>query len=164
MKTALYPGTFDPVTYGHLDVLERAADIFDRVVVLVAANSQKEPLFSADERVAMLRRSVRGRRNIRVDVFDGLLVSYAKRAGATSIVRGLRAISDFEYEFQMALTNRKLNRRITTVFLMPHEKYTYLNSSIVREISRLGGNVSQFVPPHVRRMLTLKHRPGTRRR
>jgi pantetheine-phosphate adenylyltransferase len=163
MKTALYPGTFDPVTYGHLDVLERAADIFDRVVVLVATNSQKEPLFTAPERVAMLRQSIRRRRNIRVDVFDGLLVSYAKKAGATSIVRGLRAISDFEYEFQMALTNRKLAKGITTVFLMPHEKYTYLNSSIVREISRLGGDVRQFVPAHVRRMLSAKHRRGGKR-
>jgi len=162
MKTALYPGTFDPVTYGHLDVVERAADIFDRVIVLVAANSAKQPLFTTDERVAMVRKAVR-RRNVRVDVFDGLLVDYARRAGATSIVRGLRAISDFEYEFQMALTNRKLAREITTVFLMPHEKYTYLNSSIVREISKLGGDVRQFVPPHVRRMLSAKHRPARKR-
>jgi len=157
MKTALYPGTFDPVTYGHLDVLERAADIFDRVIVLVATNSMKQPLFTADERVSMVRKAVR-RRNVRVDVFDGLLVDYARRSGATSIVRGLRAISDFEYEFQMALTNRKLAKQITTVFLMPHEKYTYLNSSIVREISGLGGDVRQFVPPHVRTMLTAKYR------
>lgn len=164
MKTALYPGTFDPVTYGHLDVIERAADIFDRVIVVVANNSRKQPLFSAAERVAMVRQSVKKYRNVRVDVFEGLLVRYAKKAGAASIVRGLRAVSDFEYEFQMALTNRKLARDITTVFLMPHEKYTYLNSSIVREISRLGGNVGEFVPPHVRRMLAKKHAgPGRRR-
>ncbi|HLB01472.1 MAG TPA: pantetheine-phosphate adenylyltransferase [Bacteroidota bacterium] len=163
MKTALYPGTFDPVTYGHLDVLERAADMFDRVIVLVATNIQKKPLFTAEERVAMVREAVRRRRNVRVDVFDGLLVDYARRARASSIVRGLRAISDFEYEFQMALTNRKLAEGITTVFLMPHEKYTYLNSSIVREISRLGGDVRQFVPPNVRRMLSARH-PRTRKR
>ncbi|HLF14502.1 MAG TPA: pantetheine-phosphate adenylyltransferase [Bacteroidota bacterium] len=156
MRTALYPGTFDPVTYGHLDVIERAADIFDRVIVLVATNAQKQPLFTDPERVAMVRQAVRNHRNVRVEVFDGLLVRYARKVKATSIVRGLRAISDFEYEFQMALTNRKLAREITTVFLMPHEKYTYLNSSIVREIARLGGDVRQFVPPHVRRMLASK--------
>jgi pantetheine-phosphate adenylyltransferase len=161
MRTALYPGTFDPVTYGHLDVIERAADIFDRVIVLVAKNSLKEPLFTDAERVAMIRHEVRARRNVRVDTFDGLLVAYARKMKATSIVRGLRAVSDFEFEFQMALTNRKLAREITTVFLMPHEKYTYLNSSIVREIARLGGDVRQFVPPYVRRMLAAK---GKRRR
>ncbi len=164
MKTALYPGTFDPVTYGHLDVIDRAADIFDRVIVLVAKNSQKQPLFSDSERAAMVRQAVKKHRNVRVEMFEGLLVRYAKKAGAASIVRGLRAVSDFEYEFQMALTNRKLAREITTVFLMPHEKYTYLNSSIVREISRLGGDVSEFVPPHVRRMLAKKNAgPGRRK-
>ncbi len=165
MRTALYPGTFDPVTFGHLDVIERAADIFDRVVVLVATNSQKQPLFTGEERVAMVRQSIRGLKNVRVDMFDGLLVAYARKAGAKTIVRGLRAVSDFEFEFQMALTNRKLANEITTVFLMPHERYTYLNSSIVREIARLGGNISQFVPPHVRRMLASKNpAPGRKRR
>jgi pantetheine-phosphate adenylyltransferase len=156
MRTVLYPGTFDPVTYGHLDVIDRAAGLFDRVIILVARNAGKRPLFTEEERVAMIARAVRGRRNIRVEVFDGLLVRYAKKAGAVAIVRGLRAVSDFESEFQMALTNRKLARDITTVFLMPHEKYTYLNSSIVREVAGLGGDVGGFVPPHVRRMLAEK--------
>jgi pantetheine-phosphate adenylyltransferase len=156
MRTVLYPGTFDPVTYGHLDVIDRAARLFDRVVVLVARNAGKHPLFTEEERVAMIRRAVRGRRAVSVDVFDGLLVRYAKKAGAVAIVRGLRAVSDFEYEFQMALTNRKLADDVSTVFLMPHEKYTYLNSSIVREVASLGGNVGSFVPPHVRSMLGAK--------
>jgi pantetheine-phosphate adenylyltransferase len=156
MRTVLYPGTFDPVTYGHLDVIDRAAGLFDRVIVLVARNAGKRPLFTDDERVAMIRRAVRGRRNIGVDLFDGLLVRYAKKAGAVAIVRGLRAVSDFEYEFQMALMNRKLADGVTTVFLMPHEKYTYLNSSIVREVAGLGGDVRGFVPPHVRSMLARK--------
>ena len=159
MKTVLYPGTFDPVTYGHLDVIERAAALFDRVIVLVAKNSSKRPLFTDDERVAMIREAVRGRRNVRVDLFDGLLVRYAKKAGAIAIIRGLRAVSDFEYEFQMALTNRKLAPDVTTVFLMPHEKYTYLNSSIVREVASLGGDVRGFVPPRVRAALARKLKP-----
>jgi pantetheine-phosphate adenylyltransferase len=162
MRTVLYPGTFDPVTYGHLDVIDRAARLFDRVVVLVARNAGKHPLFNEVERVAMIRRAVRGRRGVSVDVFDGLLVRYAKKAGAVAIVRGLRAVSDFEYEFQMALTNRKLADDVTTVFLMPHEKYTYLNSSIVREVASLGGDVRGFVPPHVRTMLAAKF-PSRRR-
>jgi pantetheine-phosphate adenylyltransferase len=164
MRTVLYPGTFDPVTYGHLDVIDRAARLFDRVVVLVARNAGKHPLFTEEERVEMIRRAVRGRRNIRVDIFDGLLVRYAKKAGAVAIVRGLRAVSDFEYEFQMALTNRKLANDVTTVFLMPHEKYTYLNSSIVREVAGLGGDVGGFVPPHVRRMLAAKFAGARRKR
>jgi pantetheine-phosphate adenylyltransferase len=164
MRTVLYPGTFDPVTYGHLDVIDRAARLFDRVIVLVARNAGKHPLFTEEERVEMIRRAVRGRRNISVDLFDGLLVRYAKKAGAVAIVRGLRAVSDFEYEFQMALTNRKLANDVTTVFLMPHEKYTYLNSSIVREVAGLGGDVGGFVPPHVRRMLAMKFSADRRRR
>jgi pantetheine-phosphate adenylyltransferase len=163
MRTVLYPGTFDPVTYGHLDVIDRAARLFDRVIVLVARNAGKHPLFTEVERVAMIRRAVRGRRAVTVDVFDGLLVSYAKKTGAVAIVRGLRAVSDFEYEFQMALTNRKLADDVSTVFLMPHEKYTYLNSSIVREVASLGGNVGSFVPPHVRSMLGAKF-PAARRK
>ena len=156
MKTVLYPGTFDPVTYGHLDVIDRAATLFDRVIVVVARNSSKRPLFTDAERVEMIRRAVRGKRNVRIDLFDGLVVRYAKKAGAVAIIRGLRAVSDFEYEFQMALTNRKLAGNVTTVFLMPHEKYTYLNSSIVREVAGLGGDVRGFVPPHVRALLMRK--------
>ena len=156
MKIALYPGTFDPITYGHIDVIERAREIFDRVIVTVARNTAKQPMFTDDERVAMIREVVRKYKNVEVESFRGLLVSYAKKKRATAIVRGLRAVSDFEYEFQMALTNRKLADRITTVFLMPHEKYTYLNSSIVREIATFGGDISEFVPPNVRKHLAKK--------
>ncbi len=162
MKTAIYPGTFDPVTYGHIDVIERARGIFDRVIVTVARNVVKKPLFTVEERVSMLRQAVRGLPNVEVDSFRGLLVDYARKKRATAIVRGLRAVSDFEYEFQMALTNRKLAEKISTVFLMPHEKYTYLNSSIVREIALLGGDVSEFVPPDVCRRLMRKLK-GSRR-
>jgi pantetheine-phosphate adenylyltransferase len=151
--TAIYPGTFDPVTYGHIDVVRRAAAMFPRVTVLVARNPTKAPLFSAEERMAMVRGVFRSQRRVSVDCFDGLLVEYARAHNATVLVRGLRAVSDFEYEFQMALTNRKLARSIDTVFLVPDEKYTYLNSSIVREVARLGGDVSGFVPPAVRRRL-----------
>jgi pantetheine-phosphate adenylyltransferase len=158
MKIALYPGTFDPITFGHIDVIERARDIFDRVIVTVARNTAKQPLFTHAERVRMIRDVIKRYDNVEVAAFDGLLVSFARKRKATAIVRGLRAVSDFEYEFQMALTNRKLDRHITTVFLMPHERYTYLNSSIVREIALLGGNVSEFVPPGVRKLLLEKSR------
>ncbi len=156
MKIAIYPGTFDPVTYGHLDVIERAREIFDIVIVTVALNSAKKPLFSAKERVAMIKEAVRRFKNVRVEQFEGLLVDFAKKKKATSIIRGLRAVTDFEYEFQMALMNRKLNSSVTTVFLMPHEKYTYLNSSIVREIAMHGRDLSEFVPPNVRQRLQQK--------
>ncbi|HMD13262.1 MAG TPA: pantetheine-phosphate adenylyltransferase [Bacteroidota bacterium] len=158
MKIALYPGTFDPVTVGHLDVIQRSREIFDQVIVTVARNTTKRPLFTDAERVKMIRDAVKPFRNVTVESFNGLLVSFAKKKKATSIVRGLRAISDFEYEFQMALMNRKLDDSITTVFLMPHERYTYLNSSIVREIAMLGGDISEFVPPAVRRLLLKKIR------
>jgi pantetheine-phosphate adenylyltransferase len=156
MKIAIYPGTFDPITYGHVDVIERAREIFDKVIVMVARNSSKAPLFSTEERVKMIKNVVKKFKNVEVDSFEGLLVNYAKKKKATAIVRGLRAVSDFEYEFQMALTNRKLAKEITTVFLMPHEKYTYLNSSIVREIARMGGDVSGFVPVSVKQALKKK--------
>jgi len=154
MKIAIYPGTFDPVTYGHIDVLERAVELFDKVIITVARNSAKSPMFTDDERVEMLRDATkRYGRKVQVDSFDGLLVHYAASKKAIAIVRGLRAVTDFEYEFQMALTNRKLAKNIMTVFLMPHEKYTYLNSSLVREIAMHGGNVKDFVPPGVERRL-----------
>ncbi len=156
--TAVYPGTFDPITYGHIDVVRRAAAMFDRVIVLVARNASKAPMFTAEERLAMVRSLFRPQARVTVDCFDGLLVEYARTHGATVLVRGLRAVSDFEYEFQMALTNRKLARSIDTVFLVPDERYTYLNSSIVREVARLGGNVSGFVPPAVRRRLLARVR------
>ncbi len=150
-KLAVYPGTFDPITYGHLDILERAAKIFDRVVMAVALNLPKKPLFSIEERMEMIEHCVRerGLANVEVDSFDTLLIEYAKRKGATVVIRGLRAISDFEYEFQMALMNRKLYPNIETLFMMPSEQYTYISSRIVKEIASYGGNVSCLVPPYI---------------
>jgi pantetheine-phosphate adenylyltransferase len=153
LRPAIYPGTFDPITYGHIDVVNRAAAMFPRLIILVARNPVKAPMFSDIERIAMIREVFRGRKNITVDGFDGLLVDYARQTRATAIIRGLRAVSDFEYEFQMALMNRKLYRNIDTVFLAPDERYTYLNSSIVREVARLGGDIDDFVPPVVRKRL-----------
>ncbi|MGB9663927.1 MAG: pantetheine-phosphate adenylyltransferase [Ignavibacteria bacterium] len=155
-KLAIYPGTFDPITFGHLDVIQRASELFDVVIVAVLENAAKKPLFTKEERVEMIKEAVKSIPNVEVDVFDGLLVEYAKRRGAIAIIRGLRAVSDFEYEFQMALMNRKISNGITTVFLMPHEKYTYLNSSIVRELARLNANVSDFVPQFVSEKLKEK--------
>lgn len=157
---AVYPGTFDPITYGHIDVVERAAQLFDRVIVLVAHNTSKAPLFSDEERIAMIREVFRGHRNITVEGFNGLLVDYARMRKASVVVRGLRAVSDFEIEFQMALTNRKMSGDLETIFLVPREQYSYLNSTIVREIARLGGDVSGFVPASVRRRLERKFRPA----
>jgi pantetheine-phosphate adenylyltransferase len=156
--TALYPGTFDPITYGHIDVVKRATVLFEKVIILVARNTTKTPLFSDDERVAMIREIFRRDKQVEVDCFEGLLVDYARRRKATVVIRGLRAVSDFEYEFQMALTNRKLAPDIDTVFLVPGEQYTYLNSTIVREVACLGGNVSDFVPSSVQRRLLTKVR------
>jgi pantetheine-phosphate adenylyltransferase len=156
MRLAIYPGTFDPITNGHLDIVERVAQLFDRVTVAVAANSAKIPLFSTAERVDMIRHVVAPFSNVEVDSFAGLLVEYAAARGAQALVRGLRAISDFEYEFQMALVNRKISNGIATVFLMSHEKYTYLNSTIVKEVARFGGEVESFVPPIVRERLKQK--------
>ena len=149
MRKVLYPGTFDPVTNGHIDIIKRARELFDGVVVTVAINPSKTPLFTVDERVQMLRDSLKDFNNIVIDSFDGLVVEHAHQVGAIGIIRGLRAVSDFEYEFQMALMNRKLAGDITTVFLMPHEKYTYLNSSIIRNLAELKSDVSDFVPPAV---------------
>mgnify|MGYP001026932835 CR=1 FL=1 len=155
-KLAIYPGTFDPITFGHLDVIQRASELFDIVIVAVLENVAKTPLFTKEERVEMIKEAVKSIPNVEVDVFDGLLVEYAKRKGAIAIIRGLRAVSDFEYEFQMALMNRKISDGITTVFLMPHEKYTYLNSSIVRELARLNASVDDFVPEFVAKKLKEK--------
>ncbi len=156
MKTAIYPGSFDPITNGHIDVVGRAAEIFDRVVVTVARNSATQPLFTIEERVAMAKRVLKSYRNVRVDTFEGLVIEYARRTGATAIVRGLRAVSDFEFEFQIALMNRKLDGGVKTVFLMPHEKYTYLNSSVVKEIASYGGDIAEFVPGIVAKELARK--------
>ncbi|HZW38650.1 MAG TPA: pantetheine-phosphate adenylyltransferase [Ignavibacteriaceae bacterium] len=149
MKKAIYPGTFDPVTYGHIDIIKKALEIFDEVIVTVAVNPTKTPLFSLDERLKMLNESLLVYKNIKVDSFDGLVVDYAKKVGAHGIIRGLRAVSDFEYEFQMALMNRKLANDITTVFLLPHEKYIYVNSTIIKNLASLKSDVSEFVPPPV---------------
>ena len=149
MRTAIYPGSFDPLTNGHLDVLERASKLFDRVIVAIARNESKRPLFTLEERLALMKPAIAPIKNARADIFDGLLVEYAEKQKARAIVRGLRAVSDFEFEFQMALMNRKLDESIETIFMMPKETYTFLSSRIVKEIAQLGGDVSTFVPPHV---------------
>ncbi len=156
MNIAIYPGTFDPITNGHLDILERAVNLFDKVIITIARNSSKRPLFTEKERLKLIREAVKSFPQVEVDSFEGLLVDYCRKKNAIAVVRGLRAISDFEYELQMALMNRKLNPAVQTVFLMPNEKYTYLNSSIVREIARLGGDVSDFVPAVVKKALDRK--------
>jgi len=153
MKRVIYPGTFDPVTNGHIDVIERAMDLFDEVIVTVARNPVKNQMFSLEDRLYMLRESLSQFDNVYVDSFNGLIVDHAKQVKAVGIIRGLRAVSDFEYEFQMALMNRKLDNKLRTIFLMPHEKYTYLNSTIIRNLSVFDGDVSDFVPPVVVEML-----------
>lgn len=152
----IYPGTFDPVTYGHLDIITRAIDLFDEVVVTVAVNPTKKPLFTTEERVKLLKESLREYKKVKVDSFNGLVVEHAKHVGATGIIRGLRQISDFEFEFQMALMNRKLAGDITTIFLMPHERYTYLNSTVIRNLASLHADVSNFIPPNVHEALKKK--------
>lgn len=149
MRKVIYPGTFDPITYGHIDIIKRAKELFDSIVITVAVNPGKMPLFSLEERIYMINESLKEYENITVDSFDGLVVDHAHQVGAVGIIRGLRAVSDFEYEFQMALMNRKLANDIATIFLMPGEKYTYLNSSIVRNLASLQSNVNEFVPPVV---------------
>ena len=156
MKIAIYPGTFDPITNGHIDIIERAAILFDKVIVAVATNTAKTPLFSVEKRLEMIQQSMKHLQNIEVDSFQGLLVNYVAKKKATAVIRGLRATSDFEYEFQMALINRKLSEGMVTVFLMPHEKYTYLNSTIVKEVASFQGDVSCFVPEHVKLELIKK--------
>jgi pantetheine-phosphate adenylyltransferase len=151
---AVFPGSFDPITNGHVDIIARATSVFEELIVAVLVNPEKQPLFSLEERVAMIRRTYRGNRRVRVDTFSGLLVDYAKAVGAQVIVRGLRAISDFEFEFQMALMNRRLSPSIETVFLMPAESYSYLSSRLVKEIFQLGGGVRGLVPPVVERRLS----------
>lgn len=155
-KIAIYPGSFDPITFGHIDILKRAATIFDKVIIALAVNPDKDPLFSLDERRDMILEAVANIPNVEVADAEGLMVEFAKQKGAVALIRGLRAVSDFEYEFQMALMNRKLAPRVITVFLMPHDNFTYLNSSIVREVAGFGGDVSQFVPPGVARRMMEK--------
>ncbi|MEW6158945.1 MAG: pantetheine-phosphate adenylyltransferase [Verrucomicrobiota bacterium] len=156
MRTVIYPGSFDPLTNGHLDVIQRAAKLFDLVIVAVATNESKSPLFGLSKRKELVARSVEHLQNVEVDTFDGLLVEYVEKRGGDAIIRGLRAVSDFEFEFQLALMNRKLNERVETIFMMPKDTYTFLSSRIVKEIARLGGDVSPFVPPLVKRALAQK--------
>lgn len=158
MKTsiAIYPGSFDPVTNGHLDLIERGEKMFDLLIVAVLNNAEKEPLFTVPERVEMLREVTQRWSGVEVDVFHGLLVEYARKRGAGVILRGIRAISDYEYELQMALMNRKLEPRLETVFMLPGETYSYLSSKLVREIAQLGGPLKDLVPPAVERRLRAK--------
>ena len=155
-QAAMCAGTFDPITMGHLDVIERASRIFPRVVIGVATNSGKNPLFGLEERMELVRQATAHIKGVEVDSFNGLLVDFAESKGIRVIVRGLRAFSDFEYEFQMALTNRKLKPTIETIFLMPKQDYSYVSSSNVREVAQLGGDIAQFVPPPVQRALEVQ--------
>jgi pantetheine-phosphate adenylyltransferase len=155
-RTAIYTGSFDPLTNGHLDVIQRAAKLFDRVIVAVAVNESKYPLFTLAERVAMVEKAVAHLPHVEADSFGGLLVNYAQKQKAAAIVRGLRAVSDFEFEFQLALMNRKLDENIETIFMMPKDTYTFLSSRIVKEICRLGGDVSSFVPANVQTAMKKK--------
>lgn len=157
-KVAIYPGSFDPITYGHIDIIKRATILFDEVIIAVARNIAKAPLFSETERMDMIREAVKDNPAIHVDSFQGLLVTYAEEKGAQAVIRGLRAVTDFEFELQMAQVNRKLDDKLITVFLMPHEKYSYLNSTIVKELAKFNGNISCFVPPYVEDQLIKKLR------
>jgi len=159
---AVYPGSFDPLTNGHVDIITRGARLFDRIVVAILVNAEKAPLFSMAERVEIAREVFKQHGNVEIDTFEGLLVDYVERRGAQVIVRGLRAISDFEYEFQMALMNQRLNRRIDTVFMMPAEKYTYISSRMIKEVASLGGSVAGLVPELVDERLQGKLRGAAR--
>jgi len=169
---AVFPGSFDPITNGHLDIVDRGLGVFDRVRMAILMNPEKRPLFSVEERVALIREAYRGNPRVEVDTFSGLLVDYARRVGASVIIRGIRAISDFEYEFQMALMNRRLDPRIETVFMMPAESYSYVSSRLVKEVFQLGGRVTELVPPIVEKRLSEKYgapikaarRPSRRKR
>ncbi len=146
MKIAICPGSFDPVTLGHLDIISRASGLFDKVIVAVLCNMDKNPSFTVEERMELLREVTRGYDNVEIDSFDGLLVDYAKEKGAVAVVKGLRAVSDFEYEFQMSMINKKLYSQVETVYLNTSQEYMYLSSSVVKQIASLGGDISNFVP------------------
>ena len=156
VRTVIYPGSFDPFTNGHLDIAQRAAKLFDTVIVAVANNAEKKPHFTLEERVGFVQESIGHLPNVRVDSFSGLLVNYVEQCGGQAVIRGLRAISDFEFEFQLALMNRKLNERIETIFMMPKETYTFLSSRIIKEIARFNGDVRPFVPAHIEAALKKK--------
>jgi pantetheine-phosphate adenylyltransferase len=157
MRTlAIYPGSFDPLTNGHVDIITRGARLFDRIVVAMLVNAEKKPLFTMEERIEIARQVFRNMPNVEVDTFDGLLVDYVERRKAQVIVRGLRAVSDFEFEFQMALMNRRLNGKIETVFMMPAEQYTYISSRLIKEVFSLGGRVHGLVPDEVEARLREK--------
>lgn len=156
MRTVIYPGSFDPLTNGHLDIIQRANKLFDHVVVAIASNESKNPLFTQPERFELVSHVLKQGPNLSIETFDGLLVDYVEKRGGQAIVRGLRAVSDFEFEFQLALMNRKLNERVETIFMMPKDTYTFLSSRIVKEIARLGGDVSSFVPAVVQAALKRK--------
>ena len=163
-RIAIYPGSFDPLTNGHVDIIERGARIFDSIIVAILANVEKTPLFSEQERVAIIRDVFKGAKNVQVETFDGLLVEYAQRKKASVLVRGLRAVSDFEYEFQMALMNRHLAPELETVFMMPDEKYTYISSRLIKEVFTLGGEIEGLVPPVVEDRLREKQSAKTAKR
>ncbi len=163
MRTiAVYPGSFDPPTYGHLDIIERSARVFSRVIVAVARNIRKNQMFTTAERMDMLRKLTKGHANVEVDTFRGLLVEHAREIGAHVVIRGLRAISDFEYEFQMALMNKKLSHELETFFMMPSLRYIFLSSSVIKEVASFGGNVADLVPPGVAARLAEKFGTGPR--
>lgn len=157
MRSAVYPGSFDPVTFGHLDIIERASKHFDRVIVCVMVNYKKNYLFSSEERCAMIRESAAHLENVEVDVSSSLLVDYAKLKGAQVILKGLRTVQDFEFELQMALTNKKLDNDVETFFMVTNNQYSYLSSSVVRELMEFDGDVSDFIPPHVEKAIRIKY-------
>lgn len=164
MKIAVYPGSFDPLTYGHLDVAERASKITDTLIIGVAENPMKQPIFTVEERMEMMQQATRHLKNVRVDKLEGLLIDYARKVGAQAVVRGLRAVSDFEYEFQMAMINRKLEDRIETLFLVTSENYSYLSSTMIREIAALDGDITPFVPEEIARRVKEKMQNENRNR
>ncbi len=158
-KTGIFPGSFDPITYGHLDLIKRATGFFDRVIVAVAAATHKKCLFTLEERLALIRQATKDMKNVEVEAFDGLVVDFVRQKKAKLIIRGLRMISDFEYEFQMALTNRRLADDIETIFMMPSEKYSFLSSTLLKEAAMLGADLSSFVPSFIEKKLKKKLRP-----